>query len=267
MRLQNKRILITGSSSGVGLALAKRFVSEGARVAVHSHLPYQQCPELKQGELAPCKFFQQDLTQLDALPSFIEQVWSTLGGIDVLINNAGMYSEPHFLELTSENLQRVMQLNFYAPVLLTQAWAKLCIKHGIKGKALCTSSVNARLSEPCHVSYDASKAALEGFVRAASIDLACSGITLNAIALGLVYTPLTAPGIDAKGVRQMLNQVILLGVTNTVAVTGMYVHLASDDSGDTTGGVFPVDGGLSGTQATIITSGSKLLCTEEAPTS
>lgn len=251
MRLSRKRIFITGSSSGVGLEIARRFQSEGATVALHSHLPRDRCPQLRPLFADTVAFFEQDLTQLDQLDALIGRVWDTLGGIDVIVLNAGTFHEPQFLELDIATLQRTYALNCLAPVLLIRAWAARCVETSLSGSAICTTSVNAVLSEPGHTAYDGSKGGLNASVRGMAVDLARHRLTVNAVSLGLVRTPLTAAFIDGPGVRAQLDQRILLGVTEPNDVTGIYVHLASDDARATTGAIFPVDGGISATQATV----------------
>ncbi|MFN8390140.1 MAG: SDR family oxidoreductase [Bdellovibrionota bacterium] len=249
---RGRKCLVVGSTGpSIGFEAAKQLIEDGATVVFHSEKSVGDVPEvapfLEQGHF----YVQADLFDPANAGPMIDEAWDCGRlGLDSVIYNAGTYSEPHFLKLKPVSLARTFNLNVMSAIFAVQHWATLLESNGQQGVCLVTSSINAILSEPEHVAYDSSKAALEGFVRSAAIDLRHL-LRINALALGLVETPLTQSALADPEVRGKLNRLIPLGITKPAELRHWFSFAASEQSYPATGGVFRVDGGLIAAQATV----------------
>jgi NAD(P)-dependent dehydrogenase (short-subunit alcohol dehydrogenase family) len=184
-------VLVTGASSGIGAALARGFAADGHTVGV--------CARRKdrlEEVLADCqrtapdsRMWVMDLADLDALTAFAEQADDELGGIDLLVNNAGIPKRRHALQLTPDVVDDVMAINYSSPVRLTLALLPRMIKRG-RGRVLTISSVAARFGPPREAAYSASKAALSAFMESLAVDLDGTSIKINLVNPGIIDTEL-----------------------------------------------------------------------------
>lgn len=246
--LDDKRCLITGSSQGLGLAAAKAYLAHGALVVLTSEKPRQDVPEIEPLLRDPkAHYIQADLTKDGEAEFLVGEAWLLLGGLDVVVNNAGTYREPVFPELKKSHFDEIFAINVWSALAVTQAFVKRA-KNG--GRILFTTSLNALRSEPRHTLYDASKGAINALTRQLALELAPKGITTAAIAPGLVETPLTDFGMQSNPrQRSHVTQQIPLKRIATVEDLAMwYVFLACDASTYSTGSIFTVDGGLDAQQ-------------------
>ena len=247
--LSNHTALITGGTQGVGGAIAKAVASAGANVI----LVGLRDDHLAQSTLSDCRNFGihaelivADLTQ--SPETFIERL-SQNGEIDLLVNNAGTCIDVPFLEMDLDRYQRTMQLNVTAGYFLTQAFARRWIALNVAGRVLFTGSINGILSESDHTAYDTSKGAVAAMVRSLAVSLAPYQIRVNAIAPGLVRTPLTAvldqqPSFD----RWMKLHTPNGQVPGPEVCGGTAVFLLSDAAAHVHGQTLLVDGGMSAWQ-------------------
>lgn len=246
--LRGKTALVTGSSSGIGLAAARALLAAGARVALTSERPLADCPDVRAtlAEFPTAVYLPADLSH-DVAESLVGQVWDVLGGVDVLVNNLGTFREPDFLSLTLGDFDRLFRLNVWSAISVTQAVVRRS-KRG--GRVLFTSSLNGTRSEPGHTLYDASKGAVNALVRQLAVELAPLGWTTASVAPGLVETPLTDMGLRSDpAARALVESQIPLGRIATVDdVAGWFAFLASDAASYATGVVIPVCGGLDAQQ-------------------
>ncbi|MFO0013181.1 MAG: SDR family NAD(P)-dependent oxidoreductase [Planctomycetota bacterium] len=188
--------LVTGSTQGVGAAIAASLCRAGAKVILHG----RDNDASAQSTLAHCRQLQMD-TELVCfdLDHSIETVQQEFAArmlqqhpeIDLLVNNAGIFIDRPFLSMDCATFDRTFHLNVRVPYFLTQAFARYWVDRSIPGRVLFTGSINGLLAEPTHTAYDASKGAVAGLVRSLCVSLAPLGIRVNAIAPGLVRTPLT----------------------------------------------------------------------------
>ena len=189
--LAGKRVLLTGASSGIGADLAVGLAAEGAAVGICARR------EQELGEvLARCRehvpesrMWVIDLADLDAVADFGRQADDELGGIDVLVNNAGAPKRRHVLRLSTDEVEQTMALNYFSPVRLTLALLPRMIERG-GGQIVTISSVAARLSPPHEAAYAASKAALTTFMECLAVDVWGSGVTVHLVNPGVIDTPL-----------------------------------------------------------------------------
>jgi glucose 1-dehydrogenase len=249
--LQGKTALVTGSSQGIGLGVARAFVRHGARVVLTSERPLDACPEVRELTTAPDVFYvAADLVEDDAPARLVEEADARLGGIDILVNNVGTWREPDLLELTRAHFDFIFHLNVWSAIAVTREVVARGVARGRGGRILFTTSLNGSRSEPKHTLYDASKGAINALTRQLAVELAPLGFTTAAVAPGMVETPLTDFGVRSDPpVRQaILDQIPIRRMATVEDVAGWYVFLASDQASYATGTIVTVDGGLDAQQ-------------------
>ena len=253
--LRGKRVLVTGSSQGIGLAAGRAMAAAGASVMLTSERSAEACPDLAPVlvEHPTIRYVAANLLQDGEAERLVAEAWDALGGIDVLVNNLGTFREPTFLELTRENFDFILRLNVWSAIAMTQAVVKRAIAAKRGGRILFSTSLNGSRSEPQHTLYDASKGAVNALTRQLAIELAPVGFTTAAIAPGLVETPLTDFGLrsDPASRQAILDQIPVRRIATVEDLAGWYVFLASDAAAYSTGCVFTVDGGLDAQQMAV----------------
>ncbi|MCZ2342064.1 MAG: SDR family oxidoreductase [Bacteroidales bacterium] len=256
--LQGKRVLVTGSSQGIGLAAGRAMAAAGARVVFTSERPAHAVPDVEavRAQYPGCVYQQSDLTRDGEADRLMAAAVAALGGVDVLVNNLGTFREPEFLSLTRKDFDFLFGLNVWSAIAMTQAFVRQSQnaaeaasgKSG--GRVLFTTSLNGSRSEPAHTLYDASKGAINALTRQLAIELAPLGITTAAVAPGLVATPLTDFGLQSDPVARqaVVDQIPIRKIASVEDVAGWFVFLASEAAHYATGIVVPVDGGLDAQQ-------------------
>jgi NAD(P)-dependent dehydrogenase (short-subunit alcohol dehydrogenase family) len=240
--LSGKTALVTGSSQGIGLAVAKAFVANGASVVLTSERPAST-------ELVAVGHYEQaDLTKDGEAERLVADSWRHLGRIDILVNNVGTYREPAFLELARAHFDSIFTLNVWSAIAVTREVVKRAGGRG--GRILFTTSLNGSRSEPGHTLYDASKGAINALTRQLAVELAPLGFTTAAVAPGLVETPLTDFGLksDPASRQAVIDQIPIRRIATVEDLAGWYVFLASDAARYATGTIVNVDGGLDAQQ-------------------
>ncbi|MCB0637765.1 MAG: SDR family oxidoreductase [Lewinella sp.] len=241
-----KTALITGGSSGLGFAIARRFLQDGYRTIITGR---------NEGKLRDavtelggcCHGIPFDMDWLDQVPQFVGQIREEYGGVDVLVNNAGINQKKPLLETTDEDFARIVHTNQAALFAMSREVARVMVEQGRKGAIIHISSMAAHYGIPQVVSYTASKAAVEGMTRAMAVDLSPLGIRVNAVAPGFIKTPMSSKALDNDPDRKnrVLSRTPLghLGVPENVADAVLF--LASEQASFITGEVLKVDGGNS----------------------
>jgi NAD(P)-dependent dehydrogenase (short-subunit alcohol dehydrogenase family) len=259
MQLRGKKALITGSSRGIGLAVAQAFLDQGAAVVLSAEQPVASVADLSPLLTRPdTHYVQADLSKAGEATRLVGEAWDRLGGLDILVNNVGTFREPPFLDLEREHFDFIFGLNVWSGLEASQAFARRGIAAGKGGRILFTTSLNGSRSEPAHTLYDASKGAVNALTRQLAIELAPHGFTTIALAPGLVETPLTDMGLRSDpAARRAIEEQIPIRRISTVADLAMwYVFLASDAASYATGTVVTVDGGLDAQQMAMRPIGS-----------
>lgn len=184
MRFQNKNVLITGAARGIGQAFAEAFAKEGARVAI-ADLNMERAEKTAsqiQGSIA----VKMDVTQKSSIEEGVEKTIQQLGGIDILINNAAIFTAAPIVEITEQDYEIVFDVNVYGTLFTLQAVAKHMIERGIGGKIINMASQAGRRGESLVAVYCATKAAVISLTQSAGLNLISHGINVNAIAPGVV---------------------------------------------------------------------------------
>lgn len=244
-RLAGKRALITGGDSGIGRAVALAFAREGADIAI-SYLPEEQADADETAELVrdagrAAVLLPGDIRDEQHSIDIVEQTVKQLGGLDVLVLNAAYQENRDGLEsLPTEEFDRVFKTNLYAPLWI----ARTAIPHMKPGSSIIsTTSIQASSPSPELIDYAMTKAALVAFTQALAQQLGESGIRVNAVAPGPIWTPLI-PATSWPDKLPTFGQETPLGRAGQPAeLAGAYVYLASDDASYTTGAIIPVTGG------------------------
>ncbi|MCX3308641.1 SDR family NAD(P)-dependent oxidoreductase [Pantoea vagans] len=239
MKLSGKVALVTGGNSGIGLAVARRFAEEGARVFITGRREAQlaEAVALIGGQV---EAIQGDITRTDDLARLFETLGTRAGRLDILVNSSGV-SEPASLEeTTEEHIDRAFNLNVRAMVLTVQHAVRLM---GEGGSIVLVGSVAGAIANPGYGSYSASKAAVRSYARTWNSELAPRGIRVNTLSPGPTNTPMFDRASDE--VRQTLTARIpakRLGNPEEVAAAALF--LASDESSYISGTELVIDGGM-----------------------
>jgi len=248
MKLSGKKALVTGGSQGIGQAIAYRLAEEGADVVIdyvgHAESAQQVVTEIKKlGRQAIA--IQANLDFVSEIQGLIQKSVEGLGGIDVLVNNAGVEKHAPFWEVTEKDYDFVLDTNLKGAFFVTQAFVRHRMDVKQPGKIINISSVHEELPFPHFTSYCASKGGMKMMMRNLSIELAPYGITINDIAPGAIETPINTQLLnDPVKLKALLANIPLGRLGQTSDVAGVAAFLASSDSDYITGATIVVDGGL-----------------------
>jgi len=243
--LQDKVVLITGASRGIGKAIAEECAKQGAIVAF-TYISSEEKAKALEAELSAnggvAKGFKSDAGNFDAAQKLVDDVVATYGTIDVLINNAGITRDTLLMRMTEEQWDEVINTNLKSAFNLTKAVQKPMLK-ARKGSIINMSSVVGVSGNAGQANYAASKAGLIGFTKSVAQELGSRNIRCNAIAPGFIETEMTA-ALDEKVVQDWRNSIPLKRGGNPVDVANATVFLASDMSAYITGQTLHVCGGM-----------------------
>jgi len=247
-RLLGRRVLVTGSSKGIGRGIAVRMAQEGADVVINYNSDPKGAEEALAEVLATGRrgaMIQGNTGSADAVRALVAQSVDALGGLDVLVNNAGIESHAPFWDVTEQDFDRVLGVNLKGVFFGTQAFVRHCRAAGTGGKVINISSVHEDLAFPNFAAYCASKGALRMLARTLAVELGPLGITVNNIAPGAIETPINAKLLnDPVKLGALTRQIPLGRLGQPGDVAGLAVFLASSDSDYVTGSTYFVDGGL-----------------------
>jgi len=248
VRLQGKTAVVTGAAQGLGLAIATRFAAEGARVLladINEAVVADAAERLGQRAIGV------DVSRRADVERMVAAANGELGQIDILVNNAGVFRTAPLLELTEDDLDRMLAVNLYSALFAIQTTApQMIARRG--GSIINMASVGARLASPGAAAYCLCKAALAQLTNVAAIELAPHGIRVNAIGPGTIATEMAQrayadPALQSKILpRTPLGR---LGLPEEIA--GIALFLATDDSSYMTGKTLYADGGRMGLNLTL----------------
>jgi glucose 1-dehydrogenase len=248
MKLEGKSVLVTGSSQGIGAAIAVRLAEEGADVIVNYHSHPEEANAVVAKIVALGRRAVAIAGDLGAVPSvykLIDDSVAALGKLDILVNNAGVEKNASFWDVTEHDYDFVLNTNLKGPFFATQAFVKHLQSRKAPGKIINISSVHEELPFPHFTSYCASKGGMKMVTRNLSIELAPLGITINNIAPGAIETPInTALLHDPVKLNALLQNIPLNRLGKPADVSSAVAFLASSDADYITGTTLVVDGGL-----------------------
>ena len=245
--LEGKRALITGSTSGIGLAIARALRAEGAEVILNGFGDEQEIAALRE-ELG-AEHFATNL--LD--PEAIETMMAEIGPLDILINNAGMQHVSPVEDFPIEKWDQVIGLNISA-VFHTTRLAVPHMKEKGWGRIINTASAHSKTASPFKSAYNASKHAVDGFTKTIALELAQTGVTANCISPGYAWTPLIEGQIPdtmaARGLsrEEVINDVLLAKqptkrFVQPGEIGALAVFLCREEASNVTGANWSIDGG------------------------
>ncbi len=245
MSLQGKVTLVTGSTRGIGRAIATRFAQEGASVVVTGRR--QEDAEAAASEISSqtngkVVGFSLDVSQADSVGLVLEEIGSALGGVDILVNNAGITQDTLLLRMSDEDWDRVMDVNVKGAYRCAKGVLRSMMKKRW-GRIINLSSIVGLIGNPGQANYSASKAALVGFTKSLAREVAGRGITVNAVAPGFIESDMTDALSEAQ--RNALWERIPMGRPGRPEeVAACVLFLADDDASYITGHTLVVDGGI-----------------------
>ena len=245
-RMEGKRVLVTGSGTGIGRGVALEFAREGAAVVLHyAHSEAGAASAVDEIRSAGGKadVFQADLADIEQVQGLASQAMDFLGGLDVLVNNAGITMNKPFLEVTPEQFDTLYNVNIRGMYFLTQAAVPTMIEQG-SGAVINLTSVHAFAGMTEHTIYAGTKAAIVGFTRVLALELATKGVRVNAIAPGwiLVENHLKVLGeFDQESAGNTIPAGVI-GAPHDIGKLALF--LASEESRYIVGQTLVIDGGM-----------------------
>jgi NAD(P)-dependent dehydrogenase (short-subunit alcohol dehydrogenase family) len=248
MKLQNRIAAVTGGARGIGLAIARRYLAEGARVVIAD-------VNAAEGEAAAAtlgtssvRFVATDVGDRTSAERLIAATCDAFGGIDILVNNAGIIHAADFLEIAEADFDRVLRVNLKGAFLVGQAAAKRMVAQVKAGRPpgaiVNMSSINATVAIPNQVPYCVSKGGLNQLTKVMALSLAPHGIRVNAIGPGSIMTDiLKTIATDKEAKRKILSRTPIGRIGDVDEIASIAVFLASSDASYITGQTLYADGG------------------------
>ena len=246
LRLAGERVLITGASGALGGALALRLAEEGPDLALHYNANAAMAEDLATKIRADGRevvTIHADLSTVEGAEEVVDRAQQALGGLDALVNNAGITRDTLLVRMSDDQWDDVMQTNLRSAFVCSRRAVREMIRRR-KGRIVNIASVAGLIGNAGQTNYAAAKAGLVGFTRAVAREIGSRGITVNAVAPGFVVSPLTDAIPD--DLRDAALRSIPMGrFANPVESAGAVAFLLSEDGAYVTGHVLTVDGGVS----------------------
>jgi NAD(P)-dependent dehydrogenase (short-subunit alcohol dehydrogenase family) len=238
--LAGKRVLITGGAGGIGTATAARFLEEGARVVVLDRDP-AALSRLSSALPALAGTIRADVADPDEVARALEEMGDLLGGVDILINNAGISIRHGFLDIRPEDWREVMEVNLNGVFFVAQQAARRMLE-GDGGVILNMGSTNGLMGYPYYADYNASKAGVIELTRTMALELGPK-VRVNAICPGFILTPMQAAEYTDQMQSEFAAKLPLNRLGRPEDVAALFAFLASEDAAFITGQCFVIDGG------------------------
>ena len=253
--VKGKNVLITGGTSGIGQAMAVRFAEHGANVAINylrvpgeaeeTHEQVHACVRKVRQEGVRDVLVGADVSNEAEVVGMVAETVEQLGGIDVLVNNAGIQVSRPSHELSAADFDKVLAVNLRGAFLCAREAIKHFLADGKPGSIINVSSVHQRIPKPNYLGYSVSKGGMQNMTTTLALEYAANGVRVNAIGPGATVTPINRAWIDDPDKRDMVTAHIPIpraGEADEMA--GVACFLASDDAAYITGQTIFVDGGL-----------------------
>ncbi len=253
--LEGKNVLVTGGTSGIGQAAAVRFAEHGANVAINylgdpagaaeTEAEVHACLEQVRRRGVRDVLVGGDVSVEADVVRLVAETIEQLGGLDVLVNNAGIQVSSPSEELSSEDFDRVLAVNLRGSFLCAREAIRHFLAEGKPGSIVNVSSVHQEIPKPSYLGYSVSKGGMQNLTRTLALEYAGRGIRVNAIGPGATITPINSAWVDDPEKAEQVTSHIPLGRAGTAdEMAGIAAFLASDDAAYVTGQTIFVDGGL-----------------------
>ncbi|WP_309082686.1 SDR family oxidoreductase [Chelativorans sp.] len=249
MALDGKTAIVTGAASGIGYAIAERYLHEGVRVVIADIDAEKGMRAIRDLEkLGEARFVKADIGKSLDVHNLVASTIDALGDIDILVNNAGIVHGADFLDLKEEDFDRVLNVNLKGAFLVGQAVARYMVEKvqnsGPAGAIINMSSVNAVFAIANQVPYSVSKGGVNQLTKAMALSLAPYGIRVNAIGPGSIMTDMLASVNNDPAARdRILSRTPLGRIGDPREIASIAAFLASDDASYITGQTIYADGG------------------------
>jgi glucose 1-dehydrogenase len=253
--LKGKNVLVTGGTSGIGQAIAVRFAEYGANVAINYRSRAAEAAETEQ-QVQECAvrvresgvrdvLVKGDVSNEDEVVAMLADTVEQLGGIDVLVNNAGIQISRPSHELSAEDFDKVIGVNLRGAFLCAREAIKRFLEAETPGAIVNISSVHQLIPKPSYLGYSASKGGMQNLTRTLALEYAGKGIRVNGIGPGATITPINRAWVDDPvKAEQVTSHIPMLRAGTADEMAGVTCFLASDDAAYITGQTIFVDGGL-----------------------
>jgi glucose 1-dehydrogenase len=253
--LKGKGVLVTGGTSGIGQAIAVKFAEYGANIAINYLRQPDEAEDTEQQVHACVNKVQQtgvrdvlvqgDVSQEEDVERMVGQAVGELGGIEVLVNNAGIQISRHSDELSSADFDKVLAVNIRGAFLCAREAIRHFLEEGKPGVIINVSSVHQLIPKPDYLGYSVSKGGMQNLTKTLALEYAGRGIRVNGIGPGATVTPINRAWIDDPVKREQVESHIPMARAGTAEEMGAVAcFLASDDAAYITGQTIFVDGGL-----------------------
>jgi glucose 1-dehydrogenase len=253
--LKGKNVLVTGGSSGIGQAIAVRFAEHGANVAINylrrpeeAHDTEEQvhaCVNKVQREGVRDVLVRGDVSKEDDVVRMVGEAVEGLGGIDVLVNNAGIQISRPSEELSSDDFDKVLAVNLRGSFMCAREAIRHFLDEEKGGSIVNISSVHQLIPKPSYLGYSTSKGGMQNLTRTLALEYAGRGIRVNGVGPGATVTPINHAWIDDPEKRAQVEEHIpMQRAGDSDEMAGVTCFLASDDAAYITGQTIFVDGGL-----------------------
>lgn len=242
-----KTVLVTGGSRGIGKAIVYAFANAGYNVILNYNQSEQSAKNIVE-DLKDCKgvveMFKADVSRREEVDAMIEYVNKEFGGIDVVVNNAGISHVGLFDETTEEEMRRVLDVNLMGVFNVTQSALKECMLAKKDGSIINISSIWGIAGASCEVAYSASKAGVIGLTKGLAKELAPSNITVNAIAPGAIATDMIYKEYSEEEIELIEKEIPIGRLGTPIEIANLVLYLASDNARYITGQVISPNGGM-----------------------
>jgi meso-butanediol dehydrogenase / (S,S)-butanediol dehydrogenase / diacetyl reductase len=238
--LKAKRVLITGGASGIGAATAARFLEEGSVVCVLDR-DAQARQKIQRALPGLAAALDADVSNLKQVQSAFAEAIRLMGGVDVLVNNAGISIRHNFLDITPEEWEKVIAVNLTGVFYVAQTAARHMMERG-SGVILQTASTNGVMGYPFYADYNATKAAVIELTKSMALELAPK-VRVCAVAPGYVLTPMQRAEYTDAMLAEVNRKIPLRRHAQPEEIAALFAFLASDDAQYITGQVYTCDGG------------------------
>ena len=245
LNLSGKVALVTGGSRGIGRAIALRLAADGAKVALNFSSNVAKAEEVKsaiEAQGGAAMLVQGDVSSLAVVTELVKQVVDEWGRLDILINNAGITRDNLLLKMSEDDFDKVIATNLKGVFNCTKAVTKLMMRQR-GGRIVNMASVVGLKGNISQTNYAAAKAGIIGFTKSAARELESRGVTVNAVAPGMIDTDMTA-ALSEKVKAAMLSEIPVGRAGTPEDVANAVAFLVSDEAAYITGQVLSVDGGL-----------------------